>query len=113
MNYAALRIGDLGRRIKIQQRTGTRDAFGQSLLIWTDLLTCWASLEVTSSTEVDAGQALFAEAIYQIVILYRPTVTAAMRVIYQGKVLDILAVTDDGLRHERLTLTCKQGMTQG
>ena len=36
-----------------------------------------------------------------------------MRVIYQGKVLEILSVTDDGLRHERLTLTCKQGLTQG
>ena len=113
MNYAALRMGELSRRITIQHRIGGHDSFGQNLLTWADFLSCWASIEITSATEVDAAQALLAEVLYQIVILYRPTVTASMRVIYQGKVLEILSVTDDGLRHERLTLTCKQGLTQG
>lgn len=112
MSYPS--AGDLTRRITIQQRQTGQDTFGQQLAGWVDLLTCWAEITPLSGRELMAAQAMQAETTHEIVIRYRPGITAAMRVLYQGRIFEIKAPPiDESTLHRRLTLLCAEGLTQG
>ena len=103
----------LRRRITVQSRASSLDSFGQQITTWTDLLSCWASIEPLSGSELIAAQAVSSELSHTVTILYRVTVTAAMRVIYQGRVLNIQSVTDPDTAHVALQLLCSEGLNQG
>lgn len=107
------RMGDFDRRITIQQRSVSQDTYGQRVVTWTTLLSCWADIQPMASPETVQGEATLSVITHQIVVLYRASITAAMRVLYQGRVLDIMSVVDDSMNHELLTLMCTEGLTQG
>src|SRR5574340_200548 len=104
-----IRTGDLNRRVTIQQRRASVDAFGQQVQTWTDLLTCWAHIEPLTGRELLSAQALVSEVSYQVTILYRPEITAAMRVLYRDKVFSVGAVIDPDAEHIGLQLLCSEG----
>lgn len=108
-----VRSGDLNRRIAIQQRTTTPDGYGQQTTTWTDVITCWASIEPLNGRELVQAQAVQAETTHQVTILYRSSITAAMRVVYQGRVFNILSVIDPDTSHVALQLLCSEGLNQG
>ena len=112
MSYT-LDSSTLRRRITIQSRTATLDSFGQQVTTWTNLVSCWASIEPLSGHELIAAQAVSSELSHTVTIQYRTTVTAAMRVLYQGRVLNIQSVTDPETAHVALQLLCSEGLNQG
>lgn len=103
----------LSRRITIQSRASALDSFGQQILTWTDVLSCWASLESQSSKELIAAQAVNAELTDMVTIRYRTGITAAMRVLYQSRVLNIQSVINPDTAHVALQLMCSEGLNQG
>jgi SPP1 family predicted phage head-tail adaptor len=113
MSRYTLDSSSLNRRITIQSRASTLDSFGQQVTTWTDLLSCWASLESQSGKELLAAQAINSELTDMVTVLYRSTVTAAMRVLYQGRVLNIQSVIDPDTAHVALQLMCSEGLNQG
>jgi SPP1 family predicted phage head-tail adaptor len=114
MGGNAVRGGDFNRRIAIQQRSsGTPDSFGQASQTWTDLLQCWARIEPLSGRELVLAQAQSAEVTHLVEIMYRPTVTAAMRVVYQGRIFNVLSVIDPDMAHVTLELLCSEGLNKG
>ena len=112
MSYT-LDSSTLRRRITIQSRPATLDSFGQQVSTWSNVLSCWASIEPLAGQELIAAQAISSELSHTVTIQYRNTVTAAMRVIYQGRVLNIKSVTDPGTDHVALQLLCSEGLNQG
>lgn len=113
MQGNAVRGGDFNRRVSIQARSSTKDSFGQAAQTWTEQLNCWARIEPLSGRELVLAQAQNAEVTHLVEIFYRPTVNAAMRVVYQGRVFNIQSVTDPDMAHVTLELLCSEGLNQG
>lgn len=114
MGGNAVRGGDFNRRITIQQRSSaTPDGFGQASQTWNDLLQCWARIEPLSGRELVLAQAQSAEVTHLVEIMYRPTVTAAMRAVYQGRIFNVLSVIDPDMAHVTLELLCSEGLNKG
>jgi len=109
----ALRSGELNRRITIQQRDSEQNTFGQQLLTWSDVLICWAGIEQMQGRELEMAQAINAETTHRVTIRYRAGITPAMRVLYQGRVLNVLSVLDIDTAHVALHLMCSGGLNQG
>lgn len=115
MTYSTnLQAGSLNRIISIQQRSSAVDGFGQEGVTWTDVLTnVHAAVEPLSGTETVAAGAQIGEMMLQVVIRYRPNVVVNMRVLYEGRIFNILSVLDDFSRHRKLTMLCSAGLTRG
>jgi len=103
----------LSRQITIQSRASDKDSFGQELVSWTNVCTTRAQIEQLSGSETVAAGMQVGETMHTITIRWRPGLTQGMRVVYQGRVMDILSVVDDFSRHRKLTMLCKEGMTRG
>jgi SPP1 family predicted phage head-tail adaptor len=108
-----MRAGQLRRQVTIESRTTTKDTFGQALDTWTMVCTPYADMQPATGREMLAGEALVSQVSSVVEIRYRTDVTAAMRLRYAGRVLNIEAVIDVETRHERLHLMCSEGMNQG
>lgn len=113
MMSPAIRSGDLNRRITIQARDTTVDGFGQQAATWADVLSCWASIRPLSGRELLSAQAQVSETTHEIQIRYRSGITPANRVVYQGRVFNVLSVLDKDTKHKALTLLCSEGLNQG
>jgi SPP1 family predicted phage head-tail adaptor len=113
MTYGGVRSGDLRRRITIQSRDSQQDTFGQQSTSWVDVLSCWAQISPANGREQLAGDAQQAETTHRITIRYRPGITAAMRVVYEGRLLEVTSVLDDEMQHRKLQLMCSEGLAPG
>lgn len=113
MTWAGIRSGDMKRRITFQTRSATKDGYGQESTTWSDLLSCWADIQPLSGRELVAAQAQLAETTHEIQIRYRTGITAALRVVYQGRIFNVLSVIDQDMQHRRLSLMCSEGLNQG
>ena len=105
--------GDLDRRVSVQQRGSNVDANGQQSMVWTELFSSWANIAPMGGTEMLAAQAINAESTHNVVMRWRPNVTAGMRLVYQGRVFNILNINDQNMAHQILELTCSEGLNQG
>lgn len=108
-----MRAGDLRRRVLIQSRQATVDGFGQRSTTWTDVATVFAEIQPLSGRELQLAQAINAEVNHKVTIRYRPGISAAMRVVYQGRRFNIQAVIDVDMRHRTLELSCSEGLNDG
>lgn len=88
---------DLRFRVTIQQHTNTRDAEGNVISTWLDVVTVWAGYEPNPSRwrEFFAADTTNAESYARFSIRYRTDVTPANRLIFQNKIYDIVKVVDD------------------
>lgn len=95
-----MNAGRLNRRITIQSKTVTRDAYGGESISWTDVATVWAAVLPIRGREYVAIREAGAELTTRFVIRYRQGVTPAMRVVHGSANYDIEQVidTDDGHR---------------
>jgi len=111
MTYATpLQAGTLNRQVTIEQRNLVKDTFGQQVETWTTFATTRASIEPLSGAQVVAAGAQLGETMVQVVMRWRPGVTAAMRVRYQGAIYSIVSVLDEYAKHRKLTLLCQEGL---
>ena len=108
-----MRAGTLRTRVLIQQRALGRDGFGQQVTTWSTLSEAWAAIEPMSGRELELAQAVSAEVTHQVTIRYRPGITQAMRIVYNGRVFDIHSVLDADMRHREMVLMCGEGLNQG
>lgn len=108
-----MRPGELRRQVQIQQRNSTQDSFGQRVQTWATVATTWADIQPLSGRELETAQAVRSEVTHTVVIRYRPGVTAAMRVVYQGRYFNVLSVIDVDTRHKVMQLLCSEGLNDG
>lgn len=105
-------LGDLRRRITVQQETRTPDGGGGFVIAWADVCTVWAKVWPITPREAMDGERLEARVDTLIVIRYRPgnTITAGMRISADGLLYQIKGLADVESRHEFIELTCTAGM---
>ena len=86
----------------------TPDGAGGADVTWNDANRL-ASVMAPSGGERPAGERMEARRVVQVLIRYRSDVTAAGRLVWQGRVLDIRTLCDiDGKRH-MLLIDCEEG----
>ncbi|MBX3492411.1 MAG: phage head closure protein [Parvibaculum sp.] len=101
--------GAMRERVTLQAPVRTPDGAGGADVTWNDVATVWASVMALSGRERPAGERMEARRRLQVLIRYRSDVTAAMRLVWQGRALDIRTMCDiDGKRH-MLLIDCEEG----
>ena len=99
--------GTLNRRITIQEKTVTRDAYGAEVIDWTEVAEVWAAVLPIRGSEYVSLQMAQADLTTRFVIRYRAGVTPAMRIVYGDAVYDIKEVIDVRDSHRSLELMAR------
>lgn len=100
--------GELNRRITLEQLTMSPDGSGGATSTWGALATVWAQVSPKAGSEKLHGDQLTPTITYGVTIRYRKDVDASMRVLYEGRLLRINGVIDQGEMHRFLTLSCDE-----
>lgn len=110
--------GNLNRRITIQRRGPEQDEAGQPIDGWVEVAKPWAWIKGQTGMGVGrqmAGEGTVATSlnVYSFRIRYRPAITDAMRVLYDGQAFDIKHVRHDLAGREWTDLVCELGGNGG
>jgi len=90
MSAAAVPIGFLNRRLEIEVM-----ALGiNGEVAWTPLATVWGGIAQVSPTERDTDGRIVGVARWRITIRWRPDVTSANRILYDGRIFRLVATAD-------------------
>lgn len=103
-----MRAGDLRQRIKIQQKSVTRDTYGGETITWTDVAIVWAAVEPISGREYFSAQQFRAEVTTRIRIRHRAGITPVMRVSSGTRLYDIISVIEVNERNREVHLMCQE-----
>jgi len=105
-----MRAGTLRHRVTLQSNIKVQDpATGYMTQSWTDVAKVRAAVAPLSAREFIAAQAMQADVTTRITIRYRAGVTAAMRILHDGKTYNITGVLPDAKSgREYLTLPCTE-----
>jgi len=104
-----MRAGTLKHKIEIQQNDPTQDSTGAEVENWTVFDETWAAVWPVSATERLSMGKLQGEVSHKIRIRFTAGVTSAMRILFKGRVLDIMAppINKDEL-NEYLDMLCRE-----
>jgi SPP1 family predicted phage head-tail adaptor len=103
--------GKLRHKIALQSRSTSLSGEGIPVETWTDVAgasSVPASLEPLKGHEYFQAAAVAAENTIPVTIRYRPGVTAALRILYGTRILNIRNVVDVEERHIKLILMCEE-----
>lgn len=103
-----MQAGRLRHRVKVQEKSASRDAYNAEVVTWTTLYDAWAAIEPISGREYIEAHMGGAEVTHRVMMRYRPGVTPEMRVVSGERVFAIVSVLDRDERHAELTLMCKE-----
>lgn len=114
-----MRISDLRRRVSVQSRSSTLDAWGQQVNTWVDqLVNCPASIEVLDGRERMVAMQVHSEISHRITLRYNtifavPADIGAWRVTYNGRIFNIHAALNPEERNRWTELLCSEGLNDG
>lgn len=105
-----IRAGRLRHKITIQTPTeGAAGDYGERETSWTTYHTCWAEIVPQTGREFARAKMVQEEMSHLVRIRYTPDVTAAMRILHDGRHLYLTGPPiDANERHRELLLTCKE-----
>lgn len=105
-----LDAGRLRHRVTLETppRPEARDAYGAPVEAHAQTAETWAEVRTLSARELMVAQGLGAEASVVVTIRWRPDADRLMRVMFGGRVLNIVGVVDPDGRREQLDLTCTE-----
>jgi len=89
-----MRIGKLRHYISIQDRTETKNEFGEAEYNWNDFAKAYAEIKPVTAKEYFAAQGEVAQVTHRIVMRYKSGVKPKMRILFKDRVFDIKAVRD-------------------
>jgi SPP1 family predicted phage head-tail adaptor len=99
--------GKLRDRVTIQRASESRNALGETVLTWTDYTERWASVDGVSSREALAAGQSQVEMSHRVRLRYVNGLTQSMRIMWQGRKLEIVSLLEHGHRSEH-ELLCQE-----
>jgi SPP1 family predicted phage head-tail adaptor len=102
-----MKAGALDQRIVIERLVEGYDELGQPINTWLPIVQTWAHVQPLVGREYIAAGALLSEVTARVRMRYRPGITAADRVIHNGKVYGITSVADVHSSRRELQLQCR------
>lgn len=112
-----MRAGKLRHKINIERPGTAEDSTGATVAspytvflnnIWADV-----SPAPMSGREQVAGQQTKNPITHEVRVRYRAGITSAMRVVFDGRYFNIMAIVDKEERNVELTLMCEEGKASG
>jgi len=108
-----MNAGKLRHRVTIQELVRADDGYGGIIETWQDVATVWAAVEPLRGSERYRAQQVQAELSHKVTMRYRAGVKPQMRLLHNGRVLNIEAVIDAEERHRWLELLCSEVIRDG
>lgn len=100
-------IGKMNKRITFMKFCTTTDEMGQDKGGWSAYKTVWATVKPYKSSEYNFMRKLKPEVSHRVYVRYRTDITADMRILYHGRMLEIAGPPIDmDERHELLEIQC-------
>ena len=90
----------------IQQRALTGDGQGGNAVVWTDVTTCWASVEPFKAWEQYIHQQVQHTVTHQVVVRYQSGITPDMRILFGSRVFRIVGESRPNERRIMLVFDC-------
>ena len=108
----------MNHRITVQQRTITKDSYGQELDTWTDVATVWANVKPIGGRERLRAMAVEASLTHTVMVRYRqaftpPIAMGALRVTYMGRIFNIVSARDVDEERRHIIFDCTEGSLDG
>lgn len=108
-----MNAGKLRHRVTIQELVRADDGYGGIIETWQDVATVWAAVEPLRGSERYRAQQVQAELSHKVTMRYQAGVKPQMRLLHNGRVLNIEAVIDVEERHRWLELLCSEVIRDG
>lgn len=105
-----LGAGDLREQVTIQSATETPNDSGGGTIAWADGDTVWANVAPVRGDEQLQAQRIDAVVLYRVTIWHRDDVSAANRLMWGSRPLNIRAVTDPDGRRKWLEILAEAGV---
>lgn len=102
--------GRLRERVTVQRATVTKNAIGESVQAWADLVERWASVEGLSGREVLQSGQQQTEVTHRVRMRYVPGMTHTDRLLWRGRVLEVSSLLEHNNRTEH-ELLCVEDVT--
>lgn len=103
-------IGALRHRLALQEETRSADSGGGYTLIWSGVATVWGRIEPLTGAERLQAMQLESRVSHRVTIRHRTGVSAGMRLLHNGRALNIRTVIDPDERRHWLELMCEEGV---
>lgn len=103
-----MRAGDMRHQVTIEQRSTTQDAAGEPSLTWSTYVTRRAAVDRAAGREVWASAQRQGRVPVVFRLRYLSGVTPAMRIVWGGRVHNILSAVDQGGLGEELIITAEE-----
>jgi SPP1 family predicted phage head-tail adaptor len=95
-----IRAGELRERVTVQIASGTTNAFGETLLVWSDSSAVWASVQGQSARELPTPFQKEATISHRVRLRYLPGLTQQMRFSWRSRTLEIVSLLEHENRSE-------------
>ena len=103
-----VQIGELNRRITIEQLNEEQDTFGAVVGEWIPIGTVWSKVEqIMGSEKIDDNQVKASQR-YRFVIRFYPNINEKNRISYMGKIFEILSTRDIVDKHRFTEIITKE-----
>ena len=104
-----MRTGTLRHRVTLQEFVEIVDEYGTPIGEgWEDIATVWAAVEPITGREYIELHNTQSELSHKVTMRYRPGVTPANRLLFNGRQFDIQSVLNLEERNRELVLMCKE-----
>lgn len=105
-----MQAGRLRELVTIQEQTVIRNSFGEEAVTWVEIAKVWASVLPGGSGERFLGGASREQATvsHTVRIRYRGGLVPKMRLLWEGRLLDIESIIDPDGRRRELVLLCHE-----
>lgn len=119
MQTSAFQPGRANQRIKLQAKSVTRNAIGEEVVTWTDVVTdtadhaIWAEAWPLKGREFFAAQQTQYAADVRFRIRYRDGVTREQRILWNDDPYDIIMLVDVGAARQTIEILAVNGIRNG
>ena len=103
-----MRAGGLRQRVTIQDKSASKNTYGEEVITWADFAKVWAAVEPLRGREFLDGKMITAEVSTRIRIRYRSGITPEMRVEFGSIVYDIHSIIHLEEREREIHLMCQE-----
>lgn len=111
-------IGRLDKRITIQRRSNTLDAYGQQVNQWTDIATVWANVKPIGGREKLRSMVVESLLSHTVMVRYSallmpPTLADGWRIVYGTRIFNVTAAMDLDEARKWIVFDCTEGSEVG
>lgn len=109
-----MRAGDLTHRIDFEQPALAKSTGGAVLRKWEPFRqNVPASVEPLSGRELFLAQSLNSETTHKVTLRFLPGITQLMRIVFQGRIFDIVSIANKKERNREIEIIAKEGRSAG